>query len=193
MNAAAAVPRAAPRGTSRVGPARPVRVPDEPGGSGTRRALFPTRLGPELALRFLDLPDVAAALRVCAHWRRASEAVFREVARDFGLRKKENEWRDVVSSRFVSWRDVVRGHVSLRWVAAVENYQRELDPESGVGWPRNWPPRFVYDMGKFPDIGEARFENRTGGARGLLVVGSGRPLARRTSLRVHVAHEVGGI
>mmetsp|Transcript_8563 Transcript_8563/g.25579 ORF Transcript_8563/g.25579 Transcript_8563/m.25579 type:complete len:315 (+) Transcript_8563:336-1280(+) len=84
-----------------------------------RRAKFPTRIGPELVLRYLALPDVSSALRASTAWSKSTDAAFHAIADDKALTRSSPE---------ESWRDLVQASVSLRWVAAGDH----ADDESPV-------------------------------------------------------------
>ena len=74
-----------------------------------RRVRFPSRLAPDLVLRFLDVPSIGASLAVSAGWGKTAEGVFQSVAADLGVAS---------IGEGKQWRDIVREQVSRRWVAA---------------------------------------------------------------------------
>mmetsp|Transcript_31580 Transcript_31580/g.97508 ORF Transcript_31580/g.97508 Transcript_31580/m.97508 type:complete len:358 (-) Transcript_31580:23-1096(-) len=80
-----------------------------------RRAKFPSRVGPELVLPYLDLPDVSSALRASAAWSKSADATFHAIADDKALTRR---------SPGESWRDLVRDSVTLRWIAAGPYHQQ---------------------------------------------------------------------
>ena len=84
-----------------------------------RRARFPSRLAPDLVLRFLDVPGIGASLAVSAGWSKTAEAVFQSVAADLGV-------TSIAEGQ--QWHDIVREQVSRRWIGAT------FDPDDDGGW-----------------------------------------------------------
>ena len=91
----------------------------------TETTPYPSRLPPSLVLEFLPFRDLAAALRVSTTWRDQAEETFRRIAARLSL----TQWPRLTTTM---WRDVIKSHVSLRWIRVLDNDFEQSKFPSGI-------------------------------------------------------------
>ena len=90
----------------------------------SNQAPYPSRVPPLTVLAFLELHQLAPALRVSTAWYGQAEEVFRAIATRCGL------------TRSTSWRDVLRDYHTMRWVRVFDHSftpdENEIDSTEAI-------------------------------------------------------------
>jgi hypothetical protein len=103
----------------------------------TETTPYPSRLPPSLVLEFLPFRDLAAALRVSTTWRDQAEETFRRIAARLSL----TQWPRLTTTM---WRDVIKSHVSLRWIRVLDNdFEQSNELTEALINRSDWPHNFV--------------------------------------------------